>query len=220
MNDRPRTIGTVEELREQVPAILKRLNADQGLLQAALANPLAALEELGYVIPPSLHRELDRRIRFTAAERERLDTLTRRLHKLAGVEFDPDQPDALERLLFTRLELPEPPPAPVRVAIPRPNQDTPYQRTAGATQAADPAIPAMARPRLEVRYHAAASGPQPDVLAYLEGRHPIVEPLLEYRAIMARHAPFAPRELYERIRRGSVAGPALKLRARLHRKER
>lgn len=221
------TIRSIEELREQVPAILKRLNADQALLLAAAANPILALEELGYRIPNELHLDLDRRIRFSVAERERLAEITGRLHEIAKEAFDPDDPAELERVLFTRLALPELPPPPVRVPI---TTVPPAQASAGqassrghdAKEAPSPGPvvigPTIPQHRLAVRYHASAAGPEQDVLLYLEGKHPIIAPLLEYRAILARHAPFAPRALYDRLRKGSVGGPSLKLRARLHRR--
>lgn len=228
MANAPHTIRSVEELRAQVPAILKRLNADQSLLLAAAANPVLALEELGYRIPNELHRELDQRIRFSATERERLAALVARMHEIARVPFDPDDPADLERILFTQLKLAELPPPPVRVPITgapvaTKGSDKMSSRQRGAPDAshAEPTAiaPTIVQHRLAVRYHATAAGPEPDVLLALEGKHPIVAPLLEYRAIAARHAPFAPRALYERVRRGAIGGLSLKLRARFHRRE-
>ena len=228
MASAPHTIRSVEELRARVPAILKRLNADQSLLLAAAANPVLALEELGYRIPNELHRELDHRIRFSATERERLATLVARMHEIATVPFDPDDPADLERILFTRLELPELAPSPVRIAITGAAGATEgakemSSRRSGAREQSQSGpmsiAPTILQHRLAVRYHATAAGPEPDVLLALAGTHPIVEPLLEYRAIVARHAPFAPRALYERVRRGAIGGVSLKLRARLHRRE-
>lgn len=228
MANAPHTIRSIEELRAQVPAILKRLNADHALRLAAAANPVLALEELGYRIPNELHRALDHRIRFSAAERERLAALTERMHEIAKVPFDPDDPAELERILFTQLELPELPPPPVRVPItgaPVAAKSPRQVSTRGPDATEAPHIgpmvfaPTIPQHRLAVRYHAAAAAPEPDVLLTLEGKHPIVAPLLEYRAIIARHAPFAPRALYDRVRRGAVGGPSLKLRARFHRRE-
>lgn len=228
MPSTPITIGSIEELRQQVPAILKRLNADQALLLAAAANPVFALEELGYRIPNELLRDLDRRIRFSPAERERLDALTVRLQEIAKVAFDPEDPAELERVLFARLALPELPPPPVRVAIPEASPLDDRGRKASTSDphvaATTPARPVAAAPviplhRLAVRYHAAATGAEPDVLHMLPGKHPILAPLLEYRAILARHAPFAPRAVYDRLRKGTTGGVSLTLRARLHRKE-
>jgi len=229
------TIQSIEELRKRVPAILKRLSSDQALLLGAAANPILALEELGYNIPDTLRRELDQRIRFSSDDRARLLALSEQLNRIAGEKFDPDDAEVLEHLLFTRLELPPLPPEPVRVEIP-PDESTGGQgrRSRPAEQrkeqkddnpnkpVPEPARPITPRPtiprhRLEVRYAPPGTTREPDELEPLLGRHPIIEPLLEYRAIAARHAPFAPRELYERIRRGDVPGPTLKLRARLHR---
>ena len=218
----PGTIRSVEDLREQMPAILKRLNTDQRLLLAALANPVFALEELGYRIPNELHRELDHRIRFSATERQRMSELTARMHEMAGVPFDPDNPEELQRLLFTQLELPDLPPAPVRVPIPPDRPGSVHQATRADSNAyvqephSSPLPGKIPRHRLAVRYASAGLKAEPDVLLELRGAHPIMEPLIAYRAIAATHAPFAPRELYERLRKGVIGGPAFKFRARFH----
>jgi hypothetical protein len=222
MANAPETIRSVEDLREQMPSILKRLNADQGLLLAALANPVFALEELGYRIPGELHRELDHRIRFSASDRQHMSELTARMHEIAGLGFDPDDPEELEQLLFKQLELPDLPPPPVRVPIPKGGmQQTGRDGSQAYAQKAhaSPLPGKIPLHRLAVRYVSAGLPAEPDVLLVLRGAHPIMEPLLAYRAIAAKHAPFAPRELYERLRKGggAIGGPTFKLRARFHR---
>lgn len=203
MDNAPVTVQSIEELRRKITQILHALNADPALLRAAAANPIFALEEIGYHVPQELHRELDRRVRFTAAERDRLAVLTRKMHEAAGATFDPDDAEQLDETLFARLELPRLSDAPVRVTLP---ESVP--RTIAATHVRHP---------LDVRYHLADASRDP--LHALADAHPIIAPLLEYRAIMARHAPFAPRELYERIRSDTTGGVRFTLRARLHRKK-
>lgn len=233
MDNAPITVQSIEELRRKITRILHALNADPALLRAAAANPIFALEEIGYFVPRELHRELDRRVRFTAAERERLALLTRKMHEAAGATFDPDDAEQLDETLFARLELPRLPEAPVRVTLPVPDRgpDTVREgavhaappRTASRSRAAlpEPAARTIAATHvlhpLDVRYHLADATRDP--LHALADAHPIMAPLLEYRAIMARHAPFASRELYERIRRDTTGGVRFTLRARLHRKK-
>lgn len=229
MVDEHRTIRSIEELRQSVPAILKRLNADQSLLLAAAANPIFALEELGYHIPSELHRELDRRIRFTTDERAKLTELESHIQKLAGERFAPDDPEMLESVLFTRLKLPALPAEPVRVPI-EPSGTRPSaqqkSRQKGKPQHEPSAVagerslaprPTIRLHRLAVVYRIPGSAPAPDVLEPLRGAHPVIEPLIVYRALAAKHPPFAPRELYERVRRGDIPGASFKLRARIHR---
>jgi DNA polymerase I-like protein with 3'-5' exonuclease and polymerase domains len=195
-------ITSIETLRERVPAILKQLNAQQNLLLAAAANPLLALEELGYRIPQSLRAELEERIRFSAADRKRLAELRSRIFKIAGESFDVDDPLVLEEVLFKRLKLAPLSPSPVSMRI------------AGKKE------PQAVLPKLAVRYKVPGTTAQPDVLAELSERHPIVAPLIEYREITASQAPFAPRALYDRVRRGDLRGPAFKLQARLQKTRR
>ena len=55
------------------------------------------------------------------------------------------------------------------------------------------------------------------VLEALRGKHPVIAPLLEYRAIQASVPPLASRDLYDRIARGDIKGPTIRVRARLKR---
>lgn len=203
MADERKAVQSIEELREQVPAILKKLNANPSLMLAAAANPILALEELGYSIPDPLQRELDRRIRFTQAERAQLEKLEKRIFDAAGESFDVDDPQALHEVLFSRLKLPPLTPATLRMTIAQSPAKTPE--------------PLRPRHELSVVYRAPGTAKKPDVLAPLRERHSVVELLIEHRDIAATHAPFAPRDLYKRIRQGGEGVPAFKLRARVHR---
>jgi hypothetical protein len=206
------TIRSIEALRERVPEILKRLNADPALLLAAAANPILALEELGYTVPDEFRSELDRRIRYTSDERKRLEALRAQIFEAAAHSFDIDDAAALQEILFARLQLPPLPPEPVRVSL-APSAET-RSGDNRLTQLTSDSHP------LSVRYRAAGLPTQPDTLEPLRDHHPVIGPLIAYRSIVARHAPFAPREIYERVRLGDVRGPAFKLRARLHRTRR
>lgn len=224
-----RIIRSIDDARRQVPAILKQLNANQSLIRAAAANPIFALEELGYHIPQELIPALDRRIRFLRPERERLAELERRVQSAAGQQFDLDDPEALEHVLFNGLKLPPLPPDPVHIPIetasgPVATEDKPPRKekwqpssSLGEAKIAPSQRPALNAHRLSVTYRTPGSPAMADVLEPLRSAHPIIEPLIEYRAIVARHAPFAPRELYDRIRREEVTGVTLTLRARVQR---
>ena len=200
-----RVIRSVEELRRRIPAIVRQVNADERLALRAAANPLLLLEELGYEIPPELRAELERRVRHTPQDIARLDTLERQVHELAGERFDLRAPAELSRVLFEKLKLPRPP------AV----QQLALRRGALAAQTAEQ----RAEPQepTELPRHPVGRPKHPDPLEPLRGAHPVMEPLLEYRALEASQPPLASQEVYERIKRGEVRGPALRVRFRLQR---
>ncbi len=101
-----RAISSWKAAQALVPAILERLNADQPLLLAALANPLFALEELGYEIAPSFEQELVDRIRFRAKDAVRIRQLREEIFAQAGGAFDLESERETVRILFERLTLP------------------------------------------------------------------------------------------------------------------
>lgn len=91
--------------------------------------------------------------------------------------MDPDDEATLRELLFVRLGL-RPYPDDQGCYPPEPDTRPPRKTRAGTTEQ--------------------------DPLAALEGRHPVIEPLLEYRRLGATRAPFAEREAWESIRAGTI----------------
>jgi hypothetical protein len=197
MAGREDSIDSIRELRRLVPSILERINADQALALRAAANPLLALDELGYRLTPAVRAEAERMVRFPKGARERLSTLEKEIFKHAGGPFELDSPPALERVLFDQLKLT------------RPDGGALLSAPAGPAQRPIQAASARGMPVLGRDFV--------DPLAPLAGRHPIMAPLLEYRRLDASRPKLAPRELYERIRRGDVKLPLVRLRARLKR---
>jgi hypothetical protein len=205
-DDAAERLSTLAELQRRVPSIVKRVNADPSLALRAGANPLLALAEMGYKLTPELEREVALRIRFNKEQISRLDALSANIHKLAGTEFDIDSPDELSRVLFEKLKLPTLPP--------------PAQRVVIAQKAVAPRLasrPVEALHPLDPPYRVPGGVAHADVLEVLKGAHPVIEPLLEYRAIQASVPPLASKELYDRVARGDVKGPKLRLRASLKR---
>lgn len=200
-------IRSMDALRRRVPSIVQRINADEALAMRAAANPLLALEELGYELDDDLKREVALRVRFDQRTIETLHGLSSRIHELAGESFEIDSPAQLGAVLFKRLELPALPPAPQRVVV---VEGTIAARSIDqrARTAADP---------LEIPRKVPGGVRPPDPLEALRGAHPVVGPLLEYRRLQGSVPALASRELYERIKRGEVNAPRLRLRAVLRR---
>ncbi|MCU0805238.1 MAG: hypothetical protein MUF79_09145 [Burkholderiales bacterium] len=195
MAARGQPIDSLRELRRLVPSILKEINADPALALRAAANPLLALEELGYSLTPALSAEAERRVRFPKATRERMAVLEKQVFEAAGEHFDLRAPAEVERVLFTKLELPRPQIEPLRAA----------QRAPAPQQSET----------LMARLAVSLGREFVDPLGGLAGRHPVMQPLLEYRRLEASEPPLAAPALYERIRRGEVKLPIVRIRGRL-----
>ena len=197
----PTPLESWEQLQQQAPLVLDRLHAAPALMLAAAANPLLALEELGYQIAPAVRQEFSDRLRFGAGGALRLRRLRERVFEHAGHPFDLESATELQRVLFAELRLaPAPAVGPEKAAIGladlgrlpvRTRYGPPGSTAAGApTAAADP-------------------------LAALELKHPIITPLLEYRSLEASQPRLASRELWDEIRQGRHAVPITSLVARL-----
>jgi hypothetical protein len=103
-----KTFESFSEFHAAVPELARRMTADTQLAARALANPILALQELGVTFTPALEREVERWVRFTKADRERLATLEQQLHVAVGEAFDPESEHDVERVLFTKLKLARP----------------------------------------------------------------------------------------------------------------
>ncbi len=196
-------LDSMDALRRRVPSIVKRVNEDPGLALRAAANPLAVLDALGIELTERLRREVELRVRFRPGEVVRLQELRAEIERRAGESFDPDDMDELERVLFERLKLAEARKAVQPVVIAR----------------APVAYGRAARPSHALVHEWAAPGQvrRPDPLEPLRHEHPVMPPLLEYRALQATQPPLAGPDLLERLARGESGGPRMRIRARLKR---
>jgi hypothetical protein len=190
-----RKVETMRDLRRLVPAILKEINADPALALRAAANPLLALEELGYVLTQELRTEAERRVRFPKATLERMGVLEKQIFEAAGERFDVDAQAEVERILFKKLELP------------RPDADTPENQ--------EQLQVALQQGTLMARTTATLGREFVDPLDKLAGKHPVMMPLLEYRRLEASEPRLAAPVLYERIKRGEVKLPVVRVQGRL-----
>lgn len=207
--ERREHLTSLDALRRRVPEIVQLINAEPALALRAAANPILALEELGYSLDEVLAREVALRVRFDEPTVAKLQALTKRIHGLAGEPFDLESPEETARVLFEMLGLPRVELV-QRVVIAEGRLAEGEGREYEKRRAAPPDSASI--PRRQV------GGVAPlDPLTALEGAHPVIAPLLQYRAIEASMPPLAPRELYERIARGETKGPRITIRARLRR---
>jgi hypothetical protein len=175
---------------ETVRRETERINADPRLALAAASNPLLALEELGYDISPEARDEIESRLRFPAPALARRSELVAAIGRAAGREFRLDDPAEVERVLAELV-----------------GTRASKTRSRGRTTPSSGARPADAAGDRDT-----ASA---DPLEAMRDAHPVVPPLIEYRRLEQRARRLAPRELYERIRRGELRTGVTRVRLRL-----
>jgi len=191
------TVATFKAFHRLVPSIVKRLSEDRDLAVRAMANPVLAIEELGFDLAPEVALEIERRVRFSDETRGRLSAIETKLFEAAGERFDPGSPDDIERVLFSRLKL---------------------QRPAGLGSLEPPPARGLEAPRFTLERIAGAAGKQGakavrrfiarrvetplpvDPLAQIKGSHVVVDLLLQHRAITRRVPKLASRAGYEALK--------------------
>ena len=190
------TIGSLEDARRDVVLIVAEINADPKLAIAAAANPLFAMEELGYEITPEARTEISDHIRFGTTKAARLRKLRKTVCETAGRTIDLESGIDLRELL-EQLEIPL------------------GKSPAGKSLKRDllSAVKLARTPQLKWAVK------EDDPLEALRGKHPIVDALLEYRQIEASEPRLATRAVYDEIRQGKRRTPLVSLRAVLKKAE-
>ncbi len=181
-----RRLSSVEDAQRAMPRLIGALNDDPRLARAALANPLFAIEELGYTIDEGIRTTFERRIRFRPDEAARLEGLAAEVSEAAGCEVDVDDPYDLAHVLFDVLGLPRPD-ANGKGEVERFNDRSSHEERSSATEPLDPRLPWVTDYR-------------PDPLEALAGTHPVIRPLLEYRNLDASQPRLASPDRYRRAR--------------------
>lgn len=164
--------------QREIATIVGLLNADPPLARAAMANPLLALEEIGYTVDSRVRREFAERIRFSPEQVAQLRQLRKRISQVSQRDLDPDVPADVYTVLFEDLGLP--------------------RRTASVTFDAPTALEYL--PRLGWMRS------PPDPLEALRGQHELVDLLLQYRTIEASEPRLATRDVFDAVRSGQIGG--------------
>ncbi len=188
----PGRIDTIDSLRRRIPTIVRAVNADPALALRASANPLLALEELGFELTDRVRREADHRVRFAPDEAARLTALARDIDTAAGEPVDIQSAIAVRRVLAALgLEVGERPTDQPEAAARGARRSGSRRRAGTGSTASDRA--GGFRPRDDRE-------PLAPLVEPMRGRHPIVEPLLAYLALDATRPRLAPRDVYEALR--------------------
>lgn len=179
-------INSLDELQKKKLSIIRSINKDQNLALRAFANPLLALEEMGYDIAPDVQKDVERFLRFRPHEYKRLKELEKRVHTLAGHAFDLDSIEEVEAVLFRDLKL---------------------SKQKGMQRLGPPDIFEMGA--------ALAKGRKlqwSDPLEPLKKAHPIMDPLLAYRKLATSRPGFATKSLYMKLKTGERKLPISNIR--------
>jgi hypothetical protein len=184
------TIASLEDARRDIVHILAEINADPSLAIAAAANPLFALEDLGYQVTPEAHTEIADYVRFGATKAARLRKLRKTIYDAAGQSVDLQSEVSLRDLLEN-----------LRTPSGKPLGGKALRRGALAeiTVARSPQVKWAVRDE--------------DPLEAFRGKHPVVDALLEYRQIEASEPRLATRAVYDEIRQGKKRTPLVSVRA-------
>ncbi|MEQ8957291.1 MAG: hypothetical protein RLP02_05095 [Coleofasciculus sp. C2-GNP5-27] len=174
-----KVIDSWENLQQQIKSILEQINANSNLTLAAAANPLYALEEIGYKINPTARPEIEARLRFEPRTAVQLRQLQAAIFEQVGHPFDLNDPAQLQRVLFDEL----------KISVPGHNSYNQEQNDSRLDTS--PLVPQLSWiPKVE------------DPLEVLCGAHPVIEPLLEYRRLESSVPRLAPLSLYQEVRQG------------------
>jgi hypothetical protein len=198
-------ITSWEELRARVSELLAALNGDTNLAIAAAANPILALEELGYQVAAESRRAIEDRFRFSYRKAARLRALRRELTELAGRPIDIDSADDVRKLLVEDLRVFD-------------SKSVSLKQSGGCrtTDRSRDKPSAPVRSSFEpMAVQTLWAEPAPDPLEPWRGTHPIMIPLLEYRQLDASEPRLAPSDLYQELRAGRRKSPIVGIRGRL-----
>jgi hypothetical protein len=181
----PREITRIEQLQERLGDLLSRINGDQRLAQAAAANPLLALEELGFRLAPEIRREIERRGRYSRRQLVRREGLlaefTRSVPGYSIEEVDLLSAGEVRRLLREILKV-----EPGRMPA---NLDLRRTRVTAGEKVTDP-------------------------LESVADAHPAIPTLIALRAIERQALGFASPSVYRAIRSGELKLPISAISAR------
>lgn len=203
MPRKSRSIDSMDELFEAIPQIFDTINDDPALTRLFAANPLLLAEELGYKLSDEILHFAARRMRFSAETFERMVELEAQIWEHADGRFAIDSDEELSDVLFKRLKLP--PAKPKRRSRKTKAAKTAQVDPSTATTQVSPTLMRAAPLPARVIGHE----PIDDPLESLRDKHPIMEPLLEYRQLEASSARLAPRHVYDRIKDGEADIPMI-----------
>src|SRR5947207_10995354 len=98
------TISSVHDLQMIMPRLLEEHGNNKELALIALANPLAALEKLGYNITEEARSDLESYARFGKQGSEKYNELKEKIFHLSGKKFNVNSTKATANVLETLIQ--------------------------------------------------------------------------------------------------------------------
>ena len=198
-------IDSLYALQTRMPRVLKALNADPSLALAAGANPILALQALGYELTPETIEEISSRARFGPEGGDPLAAQAKKVFKAADREFDLEEVAETGRILADLLT----------------------SKPAKKRRKADQAAPTLKRKErqalldaLEAPLNPSRIGARPvDPLSQFTKLHPVVAELVAYRQLQRRFPGFADEATFNHIRAQEGRQPISRLTFRLQDRE-
>ena len=206
-----RKFDRFEKFHRLIPVLVQRFNEDEELAARAMANPILAIEELGYELTPAVRREVGWRIRFPGKQVDRLRKLSEKIFAEAGTEFDPESEKEVSKVLFQRLKLARP----EKVEAAGPRRRGPPRPISLSAKRREPARTKSAKRKTAGTAVTTQGAPWVDPLQSMETAHAVMKPLLEYRALAVSRPGFATRAEYEDLKEGRRKRPGVKIKIRM-----
>ena len=98
-----KTIRSIEDLRKEMPHIIAEYGNNTDIARAAIANPVLALEKIGYTLSKGMQKEVEYYVRFGEKNKDRVLALEKQVYEHTACEFDLEDDNQLEKQLKTLL---------------------------------------------------------------------------------------------------------------------
>lgn len=189
-------ISSLKELQQQMPRILEQYGKDPSLTLLAFANPLLALEKIGYSFSPAAREEIEAHVRFGKAGAAKMETLKEQIFAAAGKPFDLRDVSALQQNLSAVLSRTAASPD---VKAAKPKAETAREKIPG------PGKLALPKEEVDAILHSVKQpvkiegGKVTDPLEAFSSKHAVIAPLLEFRKLEATHARLAEKSVAEAL---------------------
>jgi hypothetical protein len=199
---KPGKISNLKEIQLQVPEILKEYADNQELALIALANPLMALEKIGYSFTPEAREEIEDRIRFGKQGAEKISQLKQSVFETSGIKFNLKSTAEMK----TNVKA---------ILLKRPasgNEDKSTSETINSTRI-ESILKLLDQPVNR------KSSDETDPLTAFINDHPVIEKLIEFRKMEASQPRLADEKALDQILANREVLPLKKITFRLHKSQ-
>ncbi len=199
-------ISSLKELQLQMPRILGQHGKDPSLTLLAFANPLLALEKVGYSFTPEAKEEITAHVRFGKTGAAAMQLLKEQIFAAAGKPFDLRDAAALQQNLSAILSRDD-----AKIDKPKARAASGPGKLALPQAEIDLILGSVKKP-VKVE-----GGKVNDPLEAYRSKHAVIAPLLEYRKLEATHPQLAEKSVAEAVVRQKDKFPLRNISFRMNR---